>query len=215
MAEFVQIEVRPKTQGADLPKLRSNSSHIVRLQLTTIAWMLIECGVALTSSWKAHSPALLAFGSDSLVELLSACVVLLQFSPTFKLSFRRAAQWSGILLFFLAGIVTFTSFGALILRVRPDTSWTGIAVTVAALVVMPILSRAKRRAARAIDNRALAADAVQSATCAYLAGISLVGLAANAAFHIHWIDPLAALIAVPIICLEARRALRGDPCQCC
>lgn len=190
-------------------------SHIVRLQVITILWMLVECGIALAASWEARSPVLLAFGSDSLVELLSAGVVLFQFSPIFTLDVRRAARWSGVLLLLLAGLVTATSVTALALKVRPETSWVGIAITTAALIVMPVLSRAKRRVAYVIDNRALAADAVQSAMCAYLAAISLAGLAANAIFGLHWIDPLAALIAVPFICIEARRALRGDPCECC
>jgi len=177
--------------------------------------MLVECGIALAASWEARSPVLLAFGSDSLVELLSAGVVLFQFSPIFTLDVRRAARWSGVLLLLLAGLVTATSVTALALKVRPETSWVGIAITTAALIVMPVLSRAKRRVAYVIDNRALAADAVQSAMCAYLAAISLAGLAANAIFGLHWIDPLAALIAVPFICIEARRALRGDPCECC
>lgn len=193
----------------------SQSVHIVRLQVITIAWMLVECGVALVSSWRSHSPALLAFGSDSLVELLSAGVVLLQFSPSFKLDAERAARWAGLLLLLLAGVVSCMSIYALVAGIHPGTSWAGIAITLAALVIMPWLSHAKRRAAAAMGNRALAADAVQSAACAYLAGISLVGLAANALLHIRWIDPLAALVAVPVICLEARRALRGEACQCC
>jgi divalent metal cation (Fe/Co/Zn/Cd) transporter len=97
---------------------------------------------------------------------------------------------------------------------RPETSWMGIAITVAALIVMPVLSRAKRRTAKTTGNLALGADAVQSATCAYLAAVALGGLALNAVFHIRWIDPLAALVAVPIICLEGRQALKGKPCRC-
>jgi divalent metal cation (Fe/Co/Zn/Cd) transporter len=149
------------------------------------------------------------------VELLSATVVLLQFVPAISLSKPRAARLAGILLFVLAGGVTVTSVVALIGGVEPDPSWLGIGVTVAALIAMPLLSGAKRRAARRLRNSALAADAVQSATCAYLAAITLFGLALNAAFYIPWIDPAAALVAVPIICLEGRRALRGEVCACC
>lgn len=216
MKEFVQIGARSGVQIVGRRhELRSNSGNIVRLQVITLLWMLIECVVALISSWKAHSPALFAFGSDSAVELLSAMVVLLQFMPSFRLSQARAAQCAGILLFFLAGIVAFTSVGALIFRVEPHTSWIGIGVTVAALVIMPILTWQKRRAGHIAKNAALLADAVQSATCGYLAGITLLGLAINAAFHVRWIDPFAALIAIPIICIEAQRTLRGDACQCC
>jgi divalent metal cation (Fe/Co/Zn/Cd) transporter len=171
--------------------------------------------VALTGALRAHSPALLAFGSDSLVELLSAIIVLLQFTSTLQLSIERAARLAGILLFVLAGIVAVISASAIVLKVEPDSSRLGIGVTIVALAIMPLLSRAKRRHANQTGNRALAADAVQSATCAYLAGLTLLGLVLNAALHIRWVDPLAALVAIPIIVIEARRAIRGEVCGCC
>jgi divalent metal cation (Fe/Co/Zn/Cd) transporter len=80
---------------------------------------------------------------------------------------------------------------------------------------MPMLAWAKRKAAQRTNNRALAADAVQSATCAYLAAITLIGLAINAIWHIHWVDSAAALLALPILIVEGRRALRGESCGCC
>lgn len=186
--------------------------HIRRLQVITLLWMLAECGISLAAAWRARSPVLLAFGADSFVELLSALVVLLQFVPQFSLSETRASRLAGILLFSLAGVITFTSGLAIWRDVRPATSWMGMGVTVAALIVMPVLSRAKRRAGETTSNLALSADAVQSATCAYLAGITLAGLALNAMLHIRWIDPVAALVAVPVICLEGRKALRGESC---
>lgn len=188
---------------------------IKRLQVITICWMLIECSVALTAAWRAHSPALLAFGSDSSVELLSAIVVLLQFTSTLKVSTERAAHLAGVLLYVLAGIVALISVSAIVLRVEPDSSKLGIGVTIIALAIMPLLSQAKRKNANLTGNRALAADAVQSATCAYLAGLTLLGLVLNATLHIRWVDPLAALIAIPVIIIEARRALRGEVCGCC
>lgn len=77
---------------------------------------------------------------------------------------------------------------------------------------MPILTWVKRRTARLTNNRALAADAVQSATCAYLAAITLAGLFINTEWHIHWVDSAAALLALPILIIEGRRALRGESC---
>ena len=85
-------------------------------------------------------------------------------------------------------------------------------MTIAALVVMPLLSSEKRRAGKTAHNAALTADAVQSATCAYLAGITLGGLVLNAVLHIRWIDPIAALAAVPVICVEGKKASRGESC---
>ena len=188
---------------------------VLWLQGITLTWMSVETAVSLYSSQQAHSAALLAFGSDSLVELLSAVIVLLSFMPTISLSKERAERWAGILLFVLACVVAFAAIASLIYRVQPETSILGMGITVAALVVMPLLAWGKRRAARVTNSRALAADAVQSATCAYLAAITLAGLAINAAFHIHWVDSVAALGALPILIVEGRRALRGDSCGCC
>jgi len=188
------------------------SRQIVRLQVVTLIWMVVECALALFSAWRARSPVLLAFGADSLIELLSALVVLLQFLPRLALSTARATRLAGILLFLLAAVITTSSALALWQHVRPDTSWIGMGITIAALAVMPPLSSAKRRAGKTARNAALTADAVQSATCAYLAGITLAGLALNAALHIRWIDPAAALVAVPVICLEGKKALQGQEC---
>jgi divalent metal cation (Fe/Co/Zn/Cd) transporter len=184
----------------------------MRLQLVTLIWMVIECTLALFSAWRARSPVLLAFGADSLIELLSALVVILQFVPRLALSAARASRLAGMLLFMLAAVITMSSALSLWQHVRPDTSWIGIGVTIAALVVMPLLSSAKRRAGKTARNPALTADAVQSATCAYLAGITLVGLALNAMLHVRWVDPVAALAAVPVICVEGNEASRGESC---
>ncbi len=188
---------------------------VVWLQSITIAWMSIETVVSLYSAQQARSTALLAFGSDSLVELLSATVVLLSFMPRFPLSKVRAERWAGILLFVLAGVVAITAVAALIYRIQPQTCDLGIAITIAALIMMPLLAWGKRRLAYATGSHALAADAVQSATCAYLAALTLAGLAVNAVFHIHWIDSVAALAALPILFIEGRRAMRGESCDCC
>jgi divalent metal cation (Fe/Co/Zn/Cd) transporter len=79
---------------------------------------------------------------------------------------------------------------------------------------MPLLAWGKRKAAASINNRALAADAVQSATCAYLAAITLLGLALNASWHFRWADPVAALAAIPILVVEGKRSLKGEQCGC-
>ena len=189
--------------------------QVAWLQVVTLAWMLIECGVSVYGAISAHSPALLAFGADSFVELLSATVVLLAIVPSFPLARDRAAQLTGSLLFVLAGVVALVTFLAFVSGVTAETSCSGIVITLAALVVMPVLAWAKRKTARLTNNRALAADAVQSATCAYLAAVTLAGLAINAIWHIHWVDSAAALLALPILVIEGRRALRGESCGCC
>jgi divalent metal cation (Fe/Co/Zn/Cd) transporter len=216
MSQFVQIGL-PQT-GLSAERCLSSaelSKRIVWLQAVTLAWMIVECAVSLAGAVAAHSPALLAFGADSFVEVLSAVIVLLQFLPSFPLNKRRAAQSTGVLLFLLAAVVALSATLALVRRVHPETSLAGIGITAAALIGMPILARKKRAAARATNDHALAADAVQSATCAYLAAVTLLGLALNAGFHFWWVDSGAAFIAIPIIVVEGRRAMRGGSCSCC
>ncbi len=202
----------------ELVELGSQSQAIrtiIRLQVVTLAWMLAECGISLYAAWVAHSPALLAFGSDSVVELLSATVVLLQFVPGVSLPEHKASRAAAILLFVLTAAVAITAAASLILGLRPDASRIGIAITVAALIAMPILAALKRREARRIHNAALGSDAVQSATCAYLAFVTLIGLAVNLAFRLPWIDSVAALVAVPFLVKEGRSAWQGHICDCC
>jgi divalent metal cation (Fe/Co/Zn/Cd) transporter len=188
------------------------SRQVAWLQYVTMGWMLVECSLSLFAAAGAHSVALLAFGSDSLVELFSATVVLLQFSPRFPLKKIYADRAAGALLFLLAAAVAAIAFFSW--RGAVEVSRLGIGITAAALVVMPLLAWLKRRHARAIKNSALAADAVQSATCAYLAGITLIGLVTFALWRISWIDAVAALAAIPVLLIEGRRAWRGEACGC-
>ena len=174
--------------------------------------MAAECAGSLYAAASAHSVALLAFGSDSLIELLSAVVVLLQFLPRFALRKNHADRAAAILLFLLAATVVCIALPAW--RRPVETSCLGMVITALALVVMPVLAWLKRTQARALNNRALAADATQSATCAYLAAVTLAGLLIFAVWHMGWVDTVAALAAVPILILEGRRAWRGEGCGC-
>jgi divalent metal cation (Fe/Co/Zn/Cd) transporter len=186
--------------------------QVAWLQWITLTWMLLECGASLWASAQAHSVALLAFGSDSLVEILSATVVLLQFVPRFPLRKEHAEKAAAVLLFLLAAVVVCIAWLGHMRRM--ETSYVGIGVTLLALVVMPVLAWMKRRQARRMNSRALAADATQSATCAYLAAVTLAGLVVYAVWQIRWVDTVAALMAVPLLIVEGRRAWRGEGCSC-
>lgn len=201
--------------ACEVPRGGDRRTYALWLQGITIAWMVVECGVSLWSAVRAQSPALLAFGADSFVELLSAGVVLLQFTPRWRLEEARAARMAGVLLYALAVVVTGIGVSTLVTGARPEASIPGMVITGLALTAMPLLAWQKRRLARKHGDTAMAADAVQSATCAYLAAITLIGLAVNAVWHLAWMDSAAALVAVPVIVVEARRAMRGESCGCC
>ncbi len=216
MPKLFQIQTRSPLPDADLcTDVHRSPAAIYWLQGVTLAWMLVETAVSLYAAVEAHSPAILAFGSDSIVELFSASVVLLQFLPRVAISERIAHRTAGVLLYFLALSVSIIAALSMILHFHPESTYTGIGITIAAIIAMPILARLKRREAQRRNNPALAADATQSATCAYLAFITLVGLSLNAIFHIAWFDPIAALAAIPFLLKEGQTAWRGNPCGCC
>lgn len=200
---------------AEITAKNSADTRILSLQTITLLWMAVECSVALFAAWRARSVSLLAFGSDSFVELISATVVLIQFTPRWHISQYRAAKLCGLLLYGLAAIVATIAVTGLLRHTEADSSVLGMATTAGALMVMPFLAQKKRETAVQTGNKALRADAVQSATCAYLAGLTLAGLLLRRVLGIHWIDPLAALLAVPILVVEGRRARKGQSCACC
>jgi len=184
--------------------------RIQRVQTLTIAWMSVEAVVSLFAAWRAQSPALLAFGGDSAIELFSAVVVLWRFrasAAAHEGAERRAARVAGALLFALAAFVAATSVASPLGYSEPKPAFLGIAILVAAAAVMPWLAKEKRRLSRATGSAALRADAAQSALCAYLSLIALAGLAVNAIWHVKWADPLAALAVLPLIVWEGR-----EPC---
>jgi divalent metal cation (Fe/Co/Zn/Cd) transporter len=191
--------------------------RIRRVQAVTIAWMSVEAAVSLFSAWRARSPALLAFGGDSAVELLSAVVVLWRFrtNAAHEHAERRAARVAGLLLFALAAYVALASSMSLLGYSEPKPSALGIAVLVVAAAGMPWLAREKRKLSAATGSAALRADAAESALCAYLSVIALVGLGMNAIWRMRWADPVAALVILPLILWEGREAIRGKPCGCC
>ena len=205
---------RPMT-AATPSELPSAPRRVLSLQVLTIVWMTVEAVVSLGTAWRSHSPALLGFGGDSLIELLSAAVVLWRFR--FHLSEARAARTAGVLLFVLAGLVMVTSVLNFLGYREAQRSPVGIGVLLAAAVVMPWFANQKRRLGDITSSAALKADATQSALCAYMAWIVLAGLLVNAIWGISWADPAAALALTPLILREGRIAVHTSKlgCDCC
>jgi divalent metal cation (Fe/Co/Zn/Cd) transporter len=189
------------------------SRRVVRLQIITLVWMSVEAFVSIGAAWHAHSPALLAFGGDSLIELLSAAVVFSRFR--FELNEARAARIAGVLLFTLAALVVLTSILNFVGYRKAQRSPVGMGILLVGAVVMPLLASRKRQLAANTSSAALKADAVESALCGYIAWISLAGLVVNAIWRKPWADPVAALLLIPMILREGWEAIRGHACQHC
>ena len=191
--------------------------RIQRIQAITIVWMSIEATVSLSAAWAARSPALLAFGGDSAVELLSATVVLWRFRahPVQEHAERRASRIAGILLFVLAAYVVAAAALSLLGYSEAKPTYLGIVILIAAAAIMPWIAKEKRRLSSTTGSAALRADSAQSALCAYLSLVALMGLGVNAIWHVAWADSLAALVVAPLIVWEGRDAMRGKSCGCC
>jgi divalent metal cation (Fe/Co/Zn/Cd) transporter len=191
--------------------------RIRRIQMLTIAWMSVEAVVSLAASWMAHSPALLAFGGDSAIELISAVVVYWRFRS--KRSDERteklAARITGSLLFALAAYVALVAALALLGHREVRPSYLGIVVLIVAAIAMPVLARQKRQLSVLTASAALRADAAESALCGYLSIIALAGLVANTFWGVTWADPIAALCLIPLVVREGWQSLKGRPCECC
>lgn len=191
--------------------------RIHQIQAITIVWMIVEACVSLSAAWMARSPALLAFGGDSAIELLSAVVVYRRFRSKWsgEQTEQLAARITGGLLFTLAAYVALVAALALFRHGEVRPSFLGIVVLIVAAVVMPLLAQQKRRLSALTASAALRADAAESALCGYLSIIALAGLVTNAFWGITWADPAAALCLIPLIMREGWQALKGRPCDCC
>jgi len=198
--------------SAELPDV---SRRVLQLQILTIVWMTVEAVVSLGSAWSSHSPALFAFGGDSLIELLSAAVVFWRFR--FELNEARAARIAGVLLFALAGLVMLTSVLNFLGYREAQRSLVGIGILLAAAVAMPWLASRKRKLAVVTSSAALKADAAESALCGYMAWIALAGLMINAIGGKSWADPVAAVALTPLVLREGWIAVHSSKlaCDCC
>jgi hypothetical protein len=148
--------------------------------------MLIEAAVAIGAGVAARSLSLIAFGADSLIELVSAGVLLwrlnveLRHGAEFPESVeRRASRISAVLLFVLAAYVVVNAAYGLWRHEGQKFSTLGLILAVVAIPVMWWLARAQTRVADQIGSRALHADSVESITCGYLSGVVVLGLIAQ------------------------------------
>jgi divalent metal cation (Fe/Co/Zn/Cd) transporter len=192
-----------------------------RLEYFTLAWNSLEAVVSLAAGVLSGSIALIGFGMDSVIENGSAVALLWRLRRANEATERQreraeavALRVVGALFLLLAAYLAFDSILVLFRHLEPARSVVGIVMAAAAVVVMPLLGRAKRRTAKELASGALRADSRQSDFCAYLAGITLVGLALNALFGWWWADPVSALLITMIIAREGVSALRGQACGC-
>jgi len=179
----------------------------------TITWNVVEAAVALIAGRSASSAALIGFGLDSVVEVLSAAAVAWQFaSPDPEKRERAALLVISVAFFALAVYVTVDSVLALTGLREPEHSTVGIVLGILSLVVMPVLSWFERRTGRELGSASAVADSKQTLICAYLSAALVVGLGLNALFGWAWADSVAALFIAGFAVREGVEAWRGRAC---
>ena len=179
----------------------------------TISYNAIEAVVAISAGSIAPSAALVGFGLDSIVEVLSAAAIAWQFSaPDPETRERMALRLIAVSFFALAIYVTVDAALTLTGVKTVEHSPVGIILTSASLLIMPALSLAERRTGQRLGSASAIADSKQTLICAYLSGAVLIGLLLNTLFGWTWADPLAALVVVIFAVREGIEAWKGDAC---
>ena len=194
--------------------------HGRRLEYFTIGWNALEGLVAVVAGAVAGSVSLVGFGIDSFIEVTSGSALLWRMSVDRDVhrrerNERRALQVVGLCFLCLAVYIAYESATDLWSKRPSEHSIPGIILACVSLVVMPLLSRAKRRVGHALGSAAMNADARQTEFCTYLSAILLAGLLLNAVFGLWWADPMAGLIMVPIIAKEGVNGLQCKACEDC
>ncbi|WP_445445062.1 cation transporter [Clavibacter sp. km3a] len=204
--------------AAGAPRLAVARRDLLRRRIRwivagTIAWNAVEAVVALSAGAVASSPALVAFGLDSVVEVLAASAVAWQFSaPDPERRERTALRLIAVSFLGLAAYVAVDAVLALVDGSASRPSTTGIVLAALSLAVMPALSLLERRTGTELGSASAVADSRQTLVCAWLSAALLVGLVADAVLGWWWADPVAGLVIAAVAVREGVEAWRGDAC---
>jgi len=202
-------------EGTGRDKLIRSGIHAERV---TIAWMIVEAALAILAGFRARSVLVTAFGIDSVIELLSAAVLLWRMkndsSPRAEAVERRAAGISGALLVLLCLYIAASAAAGFARRMNPGQTILGLAIAVSAVVLMPILASWKGRINLELRSPALRADIAETRACGYMAAIVVAGVLLHRFFHFWWIEYAASLALLLWIAHEAKEAFEAARGEC-
>jgi divalent metal cation (Fe/Co/Zn/Cd) transporter len=187
------------------------------LSWLSLGYMSAEGAIAIIAAVIAGSVALLGFGLDSAIEGLASVIIVWRFTGTRTLSETaeaRAQKAVAVTFFLLAPYIAYEAAATLIGRHHAETSWPGIGLAIASLIVMPALGVAKRRLGTRLGSAATAGEGTQNLLCAYLAAVVLAGLLANTVLGWWWLDPVVALGIAGLAVREGIESWHGEECGC-
>lgn len=177
----------------------------------TITYNVIEAVIAIWAGSAASSAALIGFGLDSVIEVLSAAAVAWQFTRKDPERWEKATVRAiGIAFFALAAYVVVDGILSLTGVAEVEHSSLGIGIATLSLIVMPALAWFEFRTGRELGSKSVQADAKQLLLCVYLSGTVLIGLLANSLFGWMWADSVAALVVAVLAVREGLEAWGGE-----
>lgn len=202
--------------GTTRPIPQDLHRRALRLEWFTTGWNVLEASIAIGAGIASGSIALVAFGVDSLVEVVSAVGVLWRFlrvGPNAsrlesEAAEKRALMVVGLTFLLLAAYASIDSVLSLLAQEGPHSSTVGLALSVASLIVMRLLALTKQSTADELGSKALRADAVETWVCAYLSAALLLGLSLHRFLGWWWADAVAAIGMVPFILWQGRDTIR-------
>jgi cation diffusion facilitator family transporter len=195
------------TEAPTLARRQALHRRALWLEYFTVGWNVIEGVVAIGAGIIAGSVALVGFGVDSSIEVISALGLLWRLrtaGPEASVAEesgaeRRALYVVAATFFLLAAYITVEAVTSLLGQEEPDRSTVGLVLSVLSLVIMPALAWSKQRTGRQMGSRALIADAAETWVCSYLSLALLAGVGLHALFGWWWADPVGALAMLPVI----------------
>jgi divalent metal cation (Fe/Co/Zn/Cd) transporter len=205
----------PAGPASATPEFMRAVRRVKLLSWLSLVWMGAEGTIAIVAGLLAGSIALVGFGIDSAIEGVASAIIVWRFTGSRIHSHaaeQRAQKLVAAQFFLLAPYVAFEAMHRLITGERPDVSWVGMVLAASSVVGMPLLGIAKVRLAHQLGSAATRGEGNQNLLCAYLAGAVLVGLVANAAFGLWWLDPVAALVIAAVALREGIETWRGEGC---
>jgi cation diffusion facilitator family transporter len=179
----------------------------LRLEWFTVAWNVVEALIAIGVGVVVESVALVGFGVDSGIEVISAVALLWRLrkagphasAEEHGAAERRALYLVAATFFLLAAYILYEAIGTLLSGEGSESSTVALVLSVVSILVMPTLAYLKGRTGRELRSRALVADSVETWVCAYLSVALLAAVGLNAAFGWWWADPVGALAMLPVI----------------
>lgn len=185
------------------------------LSLVTIIYNLAEGLISIYFGLDDETLALLGFGVDSFVEVISGIGILHMIlrmkrmgdDPVSRDTFERTAlRITGFAFYLLTAGLVFGAIVNVIQGSKPETTVVGIIISSISIATMWFLMTYKKKIGRKLNSDAIIADANCTRTCFYLSIILLASSGLYEIFRIGYIDVIGSLAIAWFAFREGREA---------